>query len=101
MTRELDLNVRNKLVKCYIWSTALYGVKTSPLRKVDHKYLESFEMWCCKRMEKMSWTDRVRNEEVLHRVVERQEEEYQLREDMRKDVSSYWMALRKRKDTGN
>jgi hypothetical protein len=52
-------------------------------------------------MEKMSWNDRVRNEEVLHRVVERQEEEYKLREDMRKGVSSYWMALRKRKDTGN
>jgi hypothetical protein len=23
------------------------------------------EMWCCRRMEKISWTDRVRNEEVL------------------------------------
>jgi len=27
-------------------------------------------MWCCRRMEKISWTDRVRNEEVLHRVKE-------------------------------
>jgi hypothetical protein len=35
------------------------------LRKV---YLESFEMWCWRRMEKISWTDRVRNGEVLHRV---------------------------------
>jgi hypothetical protein len=32
--------------------------------------LESFEMWCRRRMEKISWTDRVRNEEVLHRVKE-------------------------------
>jgi len=23
------------------------------------------EMWCCRRMEKISWTDHVRNEEVL------------------------------------
>jgi len=23
------------------------------------KYLESFELWCWKRMEKISWTDRV------------------------------------------
>ena len=28
------------------------------------------EMWCWRRMEKISWTDRVRNEEVLHRVKE-------------------------------
>jgi hypothetical protein len=38
---------------------------------MDQKYLESFEMWCWRRMEKISWTDRVRNEEVLHRVKER------------------------------
>jgi hypothetical protein len=38
------------------------------LRKVDQKYLESFEMWCWRRMEKISWTDRVRNEEVLHKA---------------------------------
>jgi hypothetical protein len=36
---------------------------------MDRKYLESFEMWCWRRMEKISWTDRVRNE-VLHRVKE-------------------------------
>jgi hypothetical protein len=29
-----------------------------------------FEMWCCRRMEKIRWTDRVRNEEVLKRVKE-------------------------------
>jgi hypothetical protein len=27
--------------------------------------LESFEMWCWRRMEKISWTDHVRNEDVL------------------------------------
>ena len=32
------------------------------------KYLESFEMWCWRRMEEISWTDRVRKEEVLQRV---------------------------------
>jgi hypothetical protein len=68
-TSKLDLNLRKKLVKCYIWSVALYGVETWTLRKVDQKYLESFEMWCWRRME-ISWTDRVRNEEVLHRVNE-------------------------------
>ena len=30
----------------------------------------SFEMWCWRRMEKISWTDHVRNEEVLLRVNE-------------------------------
>ena len=53
-TSKLDLNLRKKLVKCYVWT----------LRATDQKRLESFEMWCWRRMEKVSWTDHVRNEEV-------------------------------------
>jgi hypothetical protein len=69
-TSKLDLNLRKKLVKCYIWSIALYGAETWTLRKMDQKYLKSFEMWCWRRLEKISWTDRVRNEDVLQRVKE-------------------------------
>ena len=57
-------------MKCYIWNIALYGAETWTLRAVDQKYLESFEVWCWRRMEKTSWTDYVRNEEVLLRVKE-------------------------------
>jgi hypothetical protein len=28
---------------------------------VDKKYLESYEMWCWRRMQKVGWTDRVNN----------------------------------------
>jgi len=69
-TSTLDLEVRKKLVKCYIWSIALYGAETWTLRSVDQKHLESFEMWCWRRMDKISWTEHVRNEEVLLRVKE-------------------------------
>jgi hypothetical protein len=53
-TSKLDLNLRRKLVNCYIWSMALYGAKTWTLRAADQKYLESLEMWCWRRMEKIS-----------------------------------------------
>ena len=43
----------------------LYGAETWTLRAVDQKHLESFEMWCWRRMEKISCTDHVRNEDVL------------------------------------
>ena len=44
-TSKLDLYLRKKLVKCCIWSIALYGAETWTLRKVDQKYLERSEMW--------------------------------------------------------
>ena len=56
-TSKLDLNLRKKLVKCYGWSMALYGAETWTLRVTDQKRLESFEMWCWRWMEKISWTN--------------------------------------------
>jgi hypothetical protein len=64
-TSTLDLELRKKLVKYYAWSIDLYGAETWTLRAVDQKHLESFEMWYWRRMEKISWTDHVRNEDVL------------------------------------
>jgi hypothetical protein len=68
--KTLHLNLRKKLVKCYIWSIALCGAETWTFRKVDKKYLESSEMRYWRRMEKISWTDCVRNKEILCRVKE-------------------------------
>ena len=64
-SRKLDLNLsKKKLVKYFTWNVALYGAENWTLWEVDQKYLGSFEM-CWRRMEKISWTDRVRNGEVI------------------------------------
>jgi hypothetical protein len=44
-----------------------WDAESLTLRKVDRKYMERFEMWCWRRMEKISWTDRMGNE-VLRTV---------------------------------
>jgi hypothetical protein len=43
-TSKMDLEMRKKLVKCYVWNTALYGAETWTLWAVDQKHLESFEI---------------------------------------------------------
>jgi hypothetical protein len=37
--RKLDLNLKKKIVKCYVWSIGLYGAENGTLRKVHQKYL--------------------------------------------------------------
>jgi hypothetical protein len=68
--QQNGFNLRKKLVKCYIWSITLYGAQNWTHRKADHKYLERFDRLCWRRMETISWTDLVRNEEVLQRAKE-------------------------------
>jgi len=43
----------------------MYIAETWTLLKVDDEYLESFGMWCWRRMEKISRTDHVRTEVLL------------------------------------
>ena len=65
VTSKLDLNLKKKLVKCYIWNIWCWNLDTSESRS---EIPQSFEMWCRRRMKKVSWTNCVKNEEVLHRT---------------------------------
>jgi hypothetical protein len=42
-----------------LFIAVMENAETWTLRKINQKYLESFKIWCWKRMEKISWTDRV------------------------------------------
>jgi hypothetical protein len=61
LSSKLDLHLRKKPVRCH----TLHGAETWTPWKVDQKYLKSIEMWCWISIEKISWADYVRNEEVL------------------------------------
>jgi hypothetical protein len=54
------------LVKCYVWIIALYNSETWTLRKLERKYLESFEICCWRRLEKIKWANKVTNEVLDH-----------------------------------
>jgi len=62
-TSKLDLRLKEE--QCYTWSRVMYCAEICKLRNADQKYLEGFEMWCWERMEKISWTDCVKNEAAL------------------------------------
>ena len=71
LTCKLNIDLKKKLVRCYVWSIALYGAETWTLRKLEQKYLERFEIWCWRRMEKKKWSEKVTNEQVLERIGEK------------------------------
>jgi hypothetical protein len=52
--------------------SVLKGFLTIKIKKYFFVPLDMclFELWCWRRMEKISWTDHVRNEELLLRVKE-------------------------------
>ena len=56
----LGKELRKRLVKCYVWSVALYDAHTWTLRQNEQKLLEAFEMWIWRKMERVKWTDKIK-----------------------------------------
>jgi len=69
--RNISIRTRINLLKTYVWSIMLYGSKTWTISKEEQRRIEAFEIWCYRRMLKISLTDMVTNKEVLERVSER------------------------------
>jgi len=69
-TGKMNLELKKRIMKCLVWSVALYAAETWTLTQTDRRRLEAFEMWIWRRLEKISWLDKVTNEEVLKRVNE-------------------------------
>ncbi|KAF0771869.1 Reverse transcriptase domain-containing protein [Aphis craccivora] len=60
-----------RLIKTYVWSVALYGSETWTINKKEKAMLEALEMWCWRKMQRISWTDRRSNEDILRIIDEK------------------------------
>lgn len=67
-SRNIRKKVKIRLVKCYVWSTLLYGVETWTISALMLKMINAFEMWCLRRVLKISWRDKIKNETVLKKA---------------------------------
>ncbi len=70
--RKISLELRKRIMKCYVWSVLLYGVETWTLNEDSYRRLKSFEMWCYRRMFKISWVKKITNKRVLEMAKEKE-----------------------------
>jgi hypothetical protein len=63
-SKKIELPTRKQYVKTFIRSVALYGSEAWTIGKLGQKRLEAFETWSWRRLLKIKWMDKIRNEEV-------------------------------------
>ena len=71
--RQLSIDLKVRLLTCYVWSVLLYGCESWTLSVNTMENLEAAEMWFYRRMLRISYQDRVTNETVLQRVHQRRQ----------------------------
>ena len=55
--KSIGLEIRKKILRCYIEPILLYGCEAWTLTKKIIGYLEGAEMWFFKRMQRVAWSD--------------------------------------------
>ena len=66
-SKQLSTKLKLRMINCYIYSILLYGCETWTLTKVLCDKLEACEMFFLRRMGKISWKQKVTNDQVLEK----------------------------------
>ena len=66
--RNINIQLMCRFLKCFVWSTLLYGYEAWTLSSKMLNKLEATEMWFLRRMQMISYTEHVTNVEVLRRA---------------------------------
>ena len=65
---NIRINTKTRLVKALIFPIVTYGAESWVMNRADRKKIDSFELWCWRRMLQISWKDRVTNEQVIQQI---------------------------------
>lgn len=70
---DLSLKLRTRMARCYVFSVLLYGCESWTMDPQTEKRIEAFEMYTYRRILRISWMQKVTNDEVLQRMSKQRE----------------------------
>ena len=59
--RGITLITKIRLVKALVFHIVLYGADSWTMRKLERKMIDAFELWCWRRLLRVTWIDRKTN----------------------------------------
>ena len=60
-SRDITLPVKFRLVKAMVFPVIMYGCESWTVKKVEHRRIDAFELWCWRRLLRVPWTARRSN----------------------------------------
>ena len=64
-SKEIRMSTKKRLLLALVFPVVLYGSESWTMTKADRRRVDSFELWCWRRLQKISWTEKVPNGVVL------------------------------------
>ena len=67
-SRDITLPTKVHLVKAMLFPVVMYRYESWTLKKAEHQRIDAFNLWCCRRLLRVSWTARIFNQSILKEI---------------------------------
>ena len=66
--RDITLPTKIHLVKAMLFPVVMYGCESCTIKKADCQIIDTFKLWCWRRLLRVPWTARRSNQSILKEI---------------------------------
>ena len=66
--KDITLSTKVHVVKAMVFPIVMYGCESWTIKKVEHRRIDAFELWCWRRLLRVPWTARKPNQSILKEI---------------------------------
>ena len=67
-SRDITLPTKVRLVKAMVFPLVMYGCESWTIKKSERQRIDTFELWCWRRLLRVPWTARRSNQSILKEI---------------------------------
>ena len=67
-SRDITLPTNVRLVKAMVFPVVMYGCESWTVKKAERRRIDTFKLWCWRRLLRVSWTARRSNQSILKEI---------------------------------
>ena len=60
--------IESSLVKAIVFPVVMYGCESWTMKKAEHQRIDAFELWCWRRLLRVTWTARRSDQSILKEI---------------------------------
>ena len=64
-SRDITLPTKVRLVKAMVFPVVMYGCESWTVKKAERRRIDAFELWCWRRLLRVSWIAKRSNQSIL------------------------------------
>ena len=67
-SRDITLPTKVHLVKAMVFPVVMYGCESWTVKRAERRRIDTFELWCWRRLLRVPWTARRSNKSILKEI---------------------------------